>query len=476
LEVELDTHMFVLANGLIVSNSTQDAGYLGKVLNQVAHRLVVTGTDYEDPAQRNVLRGVPADTTDPDNEGSLLAQDTGPYKKNTVLSTKVLNHLQRLGHKRVLLRSVLTGGSPEGGVYARDAGVRERGGLPGRGEQIGMTAAQSLSEPLTQGQISSKHGGGVAGEGAAVSGFAYIDQLIQEPKTFRGGAAHAELDGTVQRIEPAPAGGMHVTINDRKHYVHQDYPLLVKKGDQVEAGDMISEGTPIPALITKHKHIGEGRRYFVQAMCKGLADAGIKHHRRNVELLARGLINHVRLTAEHGDYVPGDVVPYSALEHTYVPRDGHVRVDPKQAIGKYLEAPVLHHSIGTQIRPSMLKDFHDFGVETVVAHEDPPPFEPEMISGMRNLLHDPDWLTRMYGSGLKKGLLQAVQRGGTSDTRGTSFVPALVHANTFGRDPQALVHAPEPTIPVQVDAEPKKPKPAPRFSLFGKAAGDVNLL
>ena len=469
--------------------ATQEAGFLGKQLNQVAHRLVVVGNDYEDPEQAKILRGIPVDVDDKDNEGSLLARDTGPYKRNTVLTPKMLHHLEQLGHQRLLVRSAMTGGSPDGGVYARDVGVREQGGLPGRGEQVGMNAAQALSEPLTQAQISSKHTGGVAGEGAAISGFDYINQLIQVPKKFRGGAAHSTVDGTVQRIEPAPAGGTYVTINDEQHYVHKDYPLKVKKGDKVEAGDVISEGIPNPAVVTQHKGIGEGRRYFAQAMRDAFKGAGLKHHRRNIELLARGVINHVRLTDEHEDFVPGDVVPYSALEHTYRPRDGHRVVHPRDAVGKYLEAPTLHYTIGTQVRPSMLKDFDDFGVQTVVAHDDPPPFEPEMIRGMANLQHDPDWLTRMYGSELKKGLLDAVHRGGTSDPRGTSFVPALAQATTFGQDPQARVRTPGPPTPVDgpdavdaLDLHPfdktkKKPKEAPRFSMglniFRKAAEEV---
>lgn len=463
--------------------ATQEAGFLGKQMNQLAHRLMVVGDDYEDEKQRGVLRGVPVETDDPDNEGSLLARDTGPYKRNTPLTPKILKHLARLGHKRLLVRSPMAGGAPDGGVYARDAGVRERGGLPGRGEMIGMTAAQALSEPLTQAQISSKHTGGVAGESAAISGFDYINQLIQVPKRFRGGAAHATVDGTVQRIEPAAAGGQYVTIDDEKHYVHRDYPLKVKKGDQVEAGDVLSEGIPNPQIITQYKGVGEGRRYFAQAMRQAFQDTGLRHHRRNIELLSRGLINHVRLTDELGDYVPGDVVPYSALEHSYEPREGHLRSHPREAVGKYLEAPVLHYSIGTKIRPSMLKDFEEFGVPEVLAHPDPPPFEAEMIRGMANLQHDPDWLTRMYGSGLKKGLLEAVHRGGTSTTRGTSFVPALAHATTFGRDPQAPIRVPAPPTPVApVAAREEQPRPAPqppkapRFSfglgIFGKASQD----
>jgi len=442
--------------GIIATKfATQDAGFLAKQLNQVAHRLVVTDKDYADEGQRGIKRGMPVDTEDADSEGALLAIDTGPYEKNTVVTPKVRKHLKRLGKKRILIRSPLVGGSPSGGVYARDVGVRETGRLPGRGTQVGLQAAQSLSEPLSQGQLAAKHSGGVAGEEKAVSGFKYINQLIQVPKTFKGGAAHTTEDGTVQRIEDAPAGGKYVTVNDKQHYVADGYDIHVKKGDKVEAGDVISEGFPNPSLVTQYKGIGDGRKYFVKALKEAMEGANLSAHRRNIEILSRGLINHVRLTEEYGDNVPDDVVPYSTLEHKWKPREGHRSVKPKQAVGKYLEQPVLHYTIGTKIRPSMLAEFNAFGVDEVAVHDNPPPFEPEMIRGMSNLQHDPDWLTRFYGSGLKKSLLSGVHRGAVSEERGTSFIPSISRSVDFGRAPGAIIRPPSPDYPVEEIGEVK---------------------
>jgi hypothetical protein len=433
IEVDHPDHLFVLENGAIVSNSKQ--------LNQAGHRLVVVDEDTDEVSP--VTRGLIVDTEDMDNEGSLLAQDTGPFKRNTPLTPKILKQLKRLGKDRILVRSPLVGGSPEGGVYARDVGVREKGLLPGRGEQVGLQAAQALSEPISQGQLSAKHSGGVAGQEKAVGGFQYINQLIQTPKKMQGGAAHSTVDGMVQRVEPAPAGGSYVIINGEKHYVNAGYELKVKKGDEVEAGDLISDGIPNPAIITKYKGVGEGRRYFVREFKKAMASSGMFGHRRNIELLARGLINHVRLTEEVGEHVQDDIIPYSTLEHTYTPREGFQALAPKKAVGKYLERPVLHYTIGTKVRPSMLKDFDEFGVTAVDVHDNPPPFESHMVRGMYQLQHDPDWLTQMYGSGLKESLLESVARGGKSEQRGSSFVPSLATGTDFGDVPDRVVIKPQ---------------------------------
>jgi shikimate kinase len=282
---------------------------------------------------------------------------------------------------------------------------------------------------------SSKHTGGVAGaaEAGAIAGFKGIDALIQVPKHFPGGATHAQKDGRINHIREAPAGGSYVTIEGEDHYVPADRKLQVKVGDYAEAGDILSGGTPNPAEIVKHKGIGEGRRYFVDAFRKMLADSGVSAHRRNIELLARGLINHVRLAEEYGHWAPDDVVPYQTLEREWMPRPGHIIAPPKQAVGYYLERPVLQHTIGTKVQPSMLPAMERYGVTRIFAHRDPPPFAPEMIRGVANAAQDPDWMTRFLAGDQKKSLLKGVARGDVSDTSGTSYVPALAAGTEFGR-------------------------------------------
>jgi DNA-directed RNA polymerase subunit beta' len=423
--------------------ATQDAGYLSKQLNQIAHRLMITKLD-RDEEDVNPL-GLPVDVDDEDSEGALLSKATGGFARNTVLTPKILRAIRRKGVKRILVRSPAVGGTPDGGLYARDVGVREFGDLPVHGENIGLAAAQALSEPLSQAQLSAKHTGGVAGEGKAVgSGFDSINQMIQVPRVFKGGAAHATLDGVVDQIEQAPAGGHYVHIGNEKHYVAAGFDLKVKKGQKVEGGDVISEGAPNPATVVQHKGIGEGRRYFIGAFMQSMRDAGMRSNRRNVEVLSRGLINHVRLNEEIGDMAPDDIVPYSVLESNYKPRKGFTNLRAENTVGKYLERPYLHYSIGTKIRPSMLPDFKEFGVKNLDVHNDEPPFSAEMVRGAANLQHDPDAFTRMFGSGLKGSLLKGVHRGATSDTAGTSFVPGRMRAVDFGRT--GVIKTPKRTL------------------------------
>lgn len=413
----------------------RDAGFLSKQLSQVTHRLLVTAVDEDEkhPLARMYQKGYPVDVEDPDNEGALLAFPAGGYPRDTVLTPAVLADLKKKGVKKIVVRSAITSNPPDGGVYAKDVGVREKGSLPPVGDFVGIAAAQALAEPISQSSLSSKHSGGIAGADKSVSGFKAIDQFLQVPEAYPGGAAHAALDGRVEAIKPAPAGGTYIVIGGKEHYVLPGYQPLVKVGDEVEAGDRISEGLPNPAKVVQHKGVGEGRRYFTEELRKILTNSGIPAHRRNVELLARGVINYVQAVESMDDYVPGDLIRYDALEARWTPRDGYKTVDPKQAVGMYLEEPVLHYTIGTRITPRVASTLKEFNIKHIRVHPEPPPFVPVMERSMDYLMHDPDWLVRFLGSNLKRGLIDSVTRALTSDPTGTSFVSAYAEGSQFGR-------------------------------------------
>lgn len=411
--------------------ATPKSGFLGKQLAMASHRLVVTEKDC------GTTFGIPVTASDNDNEGAVLARSAKGIDANTVLTPKML---KELGDAHVLVRSPITCQARHG-VCQRCAGVRERGSFPPIGDNIGIAAAQAISEPIGQGQLSKKHGGGMAKGGPQSknkSGLDLINQIVQVPETFQGAATIATTDGRVEMLEPAPQGGTYVTINKIQHWVPSDEELSIKKGDTVEAGDVLSSGIPNPSLVTKYKGIGEGRRYFMELFRDTLEKEGFKSHRRNVELLARGLVNHVRVTDPDGpeDAVPDDIMEYDHLARGYQPRFGFKMLSPKQAVGLHLEEPALHFSIGTRITPKVAKALEEFEVPTVKVHADEPSFVPEMTRAMETLTHSDDWMIRLGGFHLKKGLTEAVHRARVSDVHGTSFIPALAQGVEFGKAPE----------------------------------------
>ena len=334
------------------------------------------------------------------------------------------------------MRSPLVGGPQDGSLYARDVGIRENGRLHVKGENPGINAASAISEPLSQNSVSSKHSAGVvnAGRDKSIAGFLPINRFIQTPQEKSYWAAHTETDGRVQSVIKAPQGGHYVYINNEAVYVPPDLDVTVKEGDMVEAGDVLSSGLPNPSAVVEHKGVGEGRRYFTNRFRQLLKDSGMTANRRNIELIARGLINHVELTDELDAYVPGDTVPYNMLEKYYEPRQDARRENGKRALDKYLEKPVLHYTIGTKIRPSVLKELQEFGLDNdLLVHDEPPPFKPHMIRAEAAAAHDPDWLASFQGAGISRRMMTAVHRGQTSNLKGTNYVPGVAADPNFGR-------------------------------------------
>lgn len=281
----------------------------------------------------------------------------------------------------------------------------------------------------------SKHTGGVAGsDDKQVSGFEELNQFIQVPATFKGAATLSEIDGTVLAVKEAPAGGNFVFVNDKRFYVPRGREVLVKRGDSVTAGDMLSDGTPNPAELVKYKGIGEGRRYFIDKYRELLKKNGAAVHRRNIEAVARGFINRVKMDSPDGynGYMIDDVVPYDMLAIDYEPREGSKTVGPNQAKNMYLEQPVLHYTIGTRITPQVIKDLNSNKISNIVVNEHQPVFSPYIIRARSIMESDPDWMTRMAGENLKRSTLEAARMGAKSTTEGTSYFPAA--ANPVGLD------------------------------------------
>lgn len=414
-------------------------GAFAKQLIQSGHRLVVTGDDdLENPHLPG--RGLPVDTADPDNEGALLSHPVAGYARDTVLTPKVLKDLRAAGAERIVIRSPIAGGSKDGGLLAKDVGMRGKS-LEPTGSMIGITDSQSVGEGIAQQALDTKHrSSGAAGGG--LSGIKAFNYMINPPKASENWAAHAKTGGRVQLVRPHEAGGHLVVVDGVKHRVAPGQDPIVAPGDDIEPGDALSNGLPNPREIVQHKGIGEGRRYWVGRFREAMADAGLPVKRRILEVIARGLINHVNLTDEVGPHAPGDVVPYDELERDYEPRPGHRAAKPRSSVGKYLERPVLHYTVGTRVTPSVAKEMDSFGVKDVLTHPDPPPFEPQFLGAQYNLTRDPDWMTRQLGTRLEAGFLEATHRARTSDPEGTSYVPSMARLADFGE--HGLTKEPKP--------------------------------
>ena len=170
---------------------------------------------------------------------------------------------------------------------------------------------------------SSKHTAGAFQGRKSFAGLPYILQFTESPEEFKDRAAVAEVDGKIDKIYDAPQGGKYIKIGDTESYVLPGFEIFVKPGDKVERGDILSDGLADPEDIVRLRGIGEGRKYFVERFKQILDDSGAKANKRNLELIARGFIDKVRITNPDGmgGFLPDDIVSSNQLEANYSPEE-----------------------------------------------------------------------------------------------------------------------------------------------------------
>ena len=409
---------------------TQKGGYLDKMMNAASIDQVVTEDDC------GTAQGIPVDTDDADSVGSVLQGDYAGYKAGTVITKQVLDHIKSKGIDEIVVRSPVTCGA-KSGLCKKCVGIRERGAFPEIGYNAGVNAASGLGEQVTQGALSTKHSGKSDTLGSYV-GFEGLKNMTMIPERFDVKASVANRDGRVTAVEEAPQGGSYVVLDndiEDKIYVPGGLNVSVKEGDVLEAGDAVSDGMVSPADVVRYKGIGEGRRYFVNRFRKVYKDSGYGVNRRNVEVLARALVNNVQVEREdsEGSGLPGDILRYSSWAAGYTPRAGTVveKAD-KGALGHYLEQPALHYTIGTRVTPSVLKTLQKHGVMGLSTHKDPPGVVPHMVSVVDAPAYSGNWMARLGTSYLKERLLDDVQRVSSAPMHSTNPIPAMAKGVELG--------------------------------------------
>lgn len=286
-----------------------------------------------------------------------------------------------------------------------------------------------------------KHTGrSLKGKGS-YQGFNMFTSLAKVPKVFPDRATLATMDGTVTKIEEAPQGGTYIYVEsdrggeEKRHYVAPGYDLEVKQGDTVEAGDQLSDGVIDPSELVKYKGIGEARRYWANRFTQAIRDSGMAGNRRNAEVLARTVMNTVKLNSEDeaGDGLPGDVTTYTNWSYGFKPRSNSSFMAPTvNAIGKYLEQPVLHYTIGTRVTPSVIKTLKKFKVEQMMVNDTEPDVTPFMERIEDSNAEKKDWMARLGTTYLKSRLQEDVARGAESRLHSTEPYPGIAKGVEFG--------------------------------------------
>lgn len=270
---------------------------------------------------------------------------------------------------RVFVRSPLVCGARHGlcaKCYGRDLA---RGGIIRIGEAVGVIAAQSIGEPGTQLTLRTFHTGGVAGAEDITTGLPRIEELF-ESRDPKGQAIIAEIDGAIEigiedgqrkihvvaghiemdeyEMPPhakalvkdgdfAPSGtvlfhdkdgedvvaansgevqreGRTVKIrrelkDERGYDVPAAARLRVENGQQVQAGDQLTEGPKNPHDILRILGRDAAQIYLLEEIQRVYRSQGVNINDKHIEMILRQMFRRVRVKSTGDtDFLPGQLV------------------------------------------------------------------------------------------------------------------------------------------------------------------------
>jgi DNA-directed RNA polymerase subunit beta' len=315
---------------------TADSGYLTRRLVDVAQDVIIRDED----CGTEEFISLPLTAADGPNRsllGRIVSEDvhrplaTGrPGKtilaeKGDIVTKGLLDELvEELGTDADLpTRSVLKCRSDHGVCRSCYGIFLATGEMAEIGDAVGIIAAQSIGEPGTQLTMRTFHTGGVAGADIT-HGLPRVVEIF-EARNPKGAAVLAEIPGRVQ-VEDTERGPKVTVIPDDPEAEEREYQLprrtrlLVRKGDVVEPGDAINEGSKSPSeLLELHSRSGKGATeielYLVNEVQKVYRSQGVDIHDKHIELIVRQMLKKVRVeTPGDTDLLPGQLVDRVVLE------------------------------------------------------------------------------------------------------------------------------------------------------------------
>jgi DNA-directed RNA polymerase subunit beta' len=299
---------------------TADSGYLTRRLVDVAQELIVREHD----CGSNL--GLWIEEVEPDTAnrrtyldtklfGRALSQDVKlsdgtVFPRNMLVGDKEMEAMRDDPKvNRVRVRSVLTCDAELGVCalcYGRSLATGKEIEL---GEAVGVIAAQSIGEPGTQLTMRTFHTGGVAGKDIA-GGLPRVVELF-ESRTPRGSARLARATGVI-RIGDDEGKGVTVSVVDDGGDEHSvllpsGSRPIVEDGQEVSAGDPITDGPYDPKELMEIKGIRETQLYLVEEVQKVYRDQGVSIHDKHIELIVRQMTRRIGVQ-EPGDtgFLPGE--------------------------------------------------------------------------------------------------------------------------------------------------------------------------
>lgn len=411
-------------------NAVAEPGAFGKLITANMVHQVVTQDDCKTD------NGVWVSTDDPNIVDRVVAAGETALPPGTPISGDHVTALRTRKVAKIKVRTPLVCETAHG-LCARCWGLDERGRLPSVGTHMGVRSGQAMAEPLTQFSLNAKHGVRTAGGSDQVlKGLKGLSTYLDFPASFTQRAVLAPVTGKIVRVTAAPQGGHHVEMTGHPTalYIGAAMRPTCKPGDEVHAGDSLSDGVPLPDDVVRLKGLGAARDAVAKQVHTIFKGEGLNLDPRHTELLARAHMGYVRVIDDpDGDVGAGEIVPYQGVAHKWGKSAKTVALSA--AKGQVLAKAAGPYTAGTRITDAIHKALGQMDLKEVQVHTGGFDARP-VVSGLtRSPLLDQDWMTRLGHRYLYNSIIEGASAGHTSDLRGTSPIPAYIVGQNFGEGP-----------------------------------------
>jgi len=232
--------------------------------------------------------------------------------RNEMITEELGSAIIKSGLQKVEIRSIMTCTSSHG-ICAKDYGINLATNKHVEvGEAIGVVAAQSIGEPGTQLTMRTFHTGGVAAGADITQGLPRIQELF-EARNPKGKATISEVQGKVKEVSRR-GGSISVTILDNagaeyKYTLDPNVESLVKKGQDVVAGQKLSSGSINPKELLRVTDVKTATNYILEEVQKVYRAQGVEISDKHVEVIIRQMLRRIMVIIE-GDtnILPGTEV------------------------------------------------------------------------------------------------------------------------------------------------------------------------
>ena len=299
---------------------TADSGYLTRRLVDVSQEVIVTeedcGTtegiwahDLSDVENKVAEKSVkPTEELSERLPGRYSAQQvvdpvTGEVyvEANQLITPDIAKKIVSAGIKEVYIRSILKCKAKSGicaHCYGSDlASTKDK--TIAVGEAVGVIAAQSIGEPGTQLTMRTFHTGGVASSPDITKGLPRVEELF-EARPPKREAVISEVTGTYSVADVKAMKEISVLSDNKedlfKYKVPADAKFLVKPGDHVEKGQILTEGSQNLEEIIEVRGIDSFYDYIIREVQKVYRVSGVNTNDKHIEVIVRQMTRKMTIT------------------------------------------------------------------------------------------------------------------------------------------------------------------------------------